>query len=158
MRILVDADACNKIDEVIKIGKDNSLEVHLFYDSSHDFELEIDCIKHQVSQGADSADYAIINFCLKEDIIITRDGGLAAMVLAKGCYAINTNGLEYDDSNMLAILTSRHLNKKERMKGNRMRSSGNRSGRHYNFKNKLLEIINRKGRKDNNEVNSNDDI
>ena len=146
MKILVDADSCNKINSIIKIGKEYELEVHLFYDFNHDYESLEDCIKHEVIKGPDSSDYAIIAFCKKEDIVITKDGGLAAMVLAKGGFALNTSGMEYNDSNMLSILTSRHLNKKERMKGYIIKSRTGKSPNYkkYNFKETLVNIIKRK--------------
>ena len=143
MRIIVDSDSCNKVSTIINIGKENDLEVHLFYDTSHEYNNEY-CIHHQVIQGTDSADFAILNFCMKGDIVITKDAGLAAMAMAKGSYVVHTNGMEYTDNNILSILTSRHINKKERMKGNYNKSKKNNTNNstHYNFKETINRIIN----------------
>ena len=115
MRILIDADACPKLKQILSIGREHNLEVHLFHDTCREFDLD-NVFIHVVDKGLDSADFSIVNFCKKGDIVITRDGGLAAMILAKLAYAVNTSGLEYDESNILSVLTSRHLTKKERMR------------------------------------------
>ena len=115
MRLIIDADACPKLHQVISIGREHNLEIHLFHDTCHEFHIE-DVTIHLVDKGSDSADFSIVNFCKKGDIVITRDGGLAAMILAKLAFAVNTSGLEYNDNNILGVLTNRHLGKKERMR------------------------------------------
>lgn len=144
MKILVDADSCNKIPSIIEMGKEHYLEVHLFFDYTHNYEEQEGVILHEVAQGVDSADYSIITYCEKEDIVVTKDGGLAALVLAKGAYAVHTNGMEFDDSNILSILTSRHINKRQRMKGGKyFKTRTEKTPIRYNFKKTMTNIINR---------------
>ena len=143
MRLIIDADSCSRIHEIVSIGKKNNLEIHLFHDICHEYDIK-DVEIHIVQKGNDSTDFSIINFCKKGDLVITRDGGLAAMVLAKQSYAVNSNsGMEYTEWNILGILTNRHLNKKERMRQKRssLKSSMIVRPEYHDIKETIANII-----------------
>lgn len=117
-KILVDADACPVKGSILKIAKIYHLEVIFFIDTSH--VLEDDYAKVVVvSKGRDSVDFALINQTDNEDIVVTQDYGLAAMVFSKGAYAIHPNGLIYTKDNIDKLLFERHLNAKIRRAGGR---------------------------------------
>jgi len=50
----------------------------------------------------------------REDIVVSQDYGVAAMVLGKGAYAIHQSGKWYTNENIDQMLMERHLNKKAR--------------------------------------------
>lgn len=116
MRILIDADGCPVVAETVKIAKQNNIEVVIFCDTSH--EIVYDGVETiTVSKGADSVDFALVNKARKNDIVVTQDYGLSAMVLSRGGVPITQNGLIITDSNITMLLTSRYENKKVRMSG-----------------------------------------
>lgn len=120
MKILIDADGCPVVDIAIKVAKKFNLEVIIMCDTSHIFNKQgVETII--LSKGADSVDFAIVNKVNKEDIVITQDYGLAAMVLSKGGNVINQNGLIYNDNNIDQMLLSRHISKEIRRSGGRMK-------------------------------------
>ena len=67
-----------------------------------------------IGAGADAVDFALINLCRKNDIVVTQDYGVAAMALGKGAYAIHQSGKWYTDENIDQMLMERHLGKKAR--------------------------------------------
>ena len=44
--------------------------------------------------------FYLVNMLSKEDICVTQDYGLAAMCLSKKAFALNQNGLIYDETNI----------------------------------------------------------
>ena len=116
MKILIDGDGCPVIDIAISVAKKFNIEVVIMCDTSHIFNKE--GAKTMVfSKGADSVDFALINYLEKEDIVITQDYGLAAMAMNKASYVINQNGMIYNDENIDRLLYSRHISKKIRKSG-----------------------------------------
>ncbi|WP_397537768.1 YaiI/YqxD family protein [Rummeliibacillus pycnus] len=125
-KICIDADGCPVVSETIQIAKEFQLEVIIFCDTSHHFEIE--GVKTViVSKGADAVDFALVNQIHKGDITITQDYGLAAMVLARGAYVMNQNGLQYTSKNIDQLLYSRHFNQKIRQAGGRTKGPKKRT-------------------------------
>ncbi len=50
-----------------------------------------------IGAGADAVDFALVNLCRRNDIVVTQDYGVAAMALEKGAYAIYQSGKWYTD-------------------------------------------------------------
>ncbi|NMD38130.1 MAG: YaiI/YqxD family protein [Christensenellaceae bacterium] len=113
MRIIVDADACPVLDNIVKISSKYNLELILVCDSAHYINLE-GATTITVSQGVDSADFKIVNMLNKGDIVVTQDYGLAALAIARNAKAINQNGMIYSETNIDSLLMSRHMAKKIR--------------------------------------------
>ncbi len=118
MKILVDADACPVIDQIIKVSKEATIEVHLFADRNHQFN-DVDAQIHYVDQGSDFADFALVNEVNVGDVVVTADYGLAAMVLAKKGRVMSHNGREITSDNIDQHLNARHIHRQERKKGHR---------------------------------------
>ncbi len=113
MRIYVDADACPVIPIVEQVAEKNNIAVTLLCDTNH--VLDSDYIEVKIiGAGADAVDFALINLCGKNDIVVTQDYGVAAMALGKGAYAIHQSGKWYTDENIDQMLMERHLSKKAR--------------------------------------------
>ena len=131
--------SCNRYS--YKCGKKFNIEVVIMCDTSHIFNKE--GAKTMVfSKGADSVDFALINYLEKEDIVITQDYGLAAMAMNKASYVINQNGMIYNDENIDRLLYSRHISKKIRKSGGKTKGPKKRTKEDdINFEKTLNEIL-----------------
>lgn len=126
MKIFIDADGCPVVDECINVSKEFNLEVTIFCDTSHYFQKQ-DVKTIVISKGADAVDFAILNNIKKQDVVVTQDYGLACLVLSKGGYAINQNGMEYTSENIDMLLHSRYISKKMRDSGKRTKGPKKRT-------------------------------
>ena len=87
MRIYVDADACPVVSIVEQVAEKNNIAVTLLCDTNHVLYSDYSEVK-VIGAGADAVDFALINLCKRNDIVVTQDYGVAAMALGKGAYAI----------------------------------------------------------------------
>lgn len=126
MKIIIDADACPVVDITAHVAKERGLECIIVCDNTHTIERD-GATTIVVDKCADSADCRIANITEKGDVVVTQDYGLAALVLGKGGKALNQNGLIYTDSNIENLLFTRHIGKKERMAGNRIKGPKKRT-------------------------------
>lgn len=113
MMIYVDADACPVISIVERIAREYNIPVMLLCDTNHILQSDYSEIRI-IGAGADAVDFALVNMCTKQDIVVTQDYGVAAMALGRGAYAIHQSGKWYTDENIDQMLMERHLNKKAR--------------------------------------------
>lgn len=125
MKILIDGDGCPVVDITIKVAKKFNIEVLIMCDTSHNFDkYNVETIV--LSKGRDSIDFSLVNKVNKGDIIVTQDYGLAAMALSKGGYPINQNGRVYTNENIDQLLFTRHISKKLRSSGARVKGPSKR--------------------------------
>lgn len=141
MKILIDADGCSVVDIVINLAYKYNIKTIIMCDTSHIInKIGVDTIV--LSKGFDSVDFALINKVSKGDIVVTQDYGLAAMVLAKGGYPINQNGIIYSNENIDQLLFTRHLSKKIRKSGQRIKGPRKRTkDDDIKFKNNFIDLI-----------------
>ena len=97
----------------------------------------------------DAVDFVLVNRVKPGDIVITQDYGLAAMVLAKRGHVMDQNGREYTNDNIDQLLHSRHIAKKIRLAGGRMkgpkkRSKENNENFERGFKELIVKVLNQK--------------
>ena len=118
MQILVDADACPVKQIIVRLAKQRNIPVTMLIDTSHELNDGYSKII-TVDKEADSVDYALMGLLTREDIVVTQDYGLAAMVLGKGARAVNQNGLVFTDKNIDKLLMERHIGQKIRRSGGR---------------------------------------
>lgn len=141
MTIYIDGDGCPVIGLTIDIAQKYQTEVVILCDTSHEITKE-GAKTIVVSKGADSVDFVLVNLLKTGDIVITQDYGLAAMCMARKAYPINQNGMLYNESNIDALLLSRHTAKKIRMAGGRLKGPPKRSeSQNTAFKNSLEQLI-----------------
>lgn len=114
MRILIDADACPVVRITERVAKKYSIPVVLLCDTNHVLSSDYSEIKI-IGAGADAVDIALANLCKAGDMAVTQDYGVAAMVLAKGGYAIHQSGRVFTNENIDGLLMERHMAKKARM-------------------------------------------
>ncbi|MCL1873990.1 MAG: YaiI/YqxD family protein [Clostridiales bacterium] len=126
MQILVDADACPVKKIIVYLAKQKNIPVTMLIDTSHELYDGYSKII-TVDKQADSVDYALMALLSREDIVVTQDYGLAAMVIGKGARAINQNGLVFTDANMDKLLMERHIGQKIRRGGGRTKGPAKRT-------------------------------
>jgi uncharacterized protein YaiI (UPF0178 family) len=106
MRILVDTDVCPVNEIIIQPARRRKIPVTMLIDTAHELDDGYSEVI-TVSRQADSADYTLMNILAHNDIVVTQDFRLAAMVLGKGAKAVNQNGLVYTDENINGLLMGR---------------------------------------------------
>ena len=114
MRVLVDGDASPVKDITIDLCKKKGVECIIYIDYAHQYESKYAKVVY-CDQYRDSVDLKISNDCLKDDIVITQDYGLATLVLSKGGKVLHNNGFIIDNNNIDTLLESRFI-------GNKLRS------------------------------------
>jgi len=126
MQILVDADACPVKEIIIRLAKRRNISVTMLIDTSHELNDGYSRVI-TVDKQVDSVDYALMGLLTREDIVVTQDFGLAAMVLGKGAKAVNQNGLIFTNENIDKLLLERHIGQKVRRSGGRTKGPAKRT-------------------------------
>ena len=141
MRIFIDADGCPVVDITVRTAVRYGAECTIICDTAHSIQRE-GAKTIVVDKGADSADFRLVNLVGAGDIAITQDYGLAAMCLAKKCICVSQDGLIYDESNIDSLLLSRHIAKKIRNSGGKLKGPHKRTVQaDEKFRSVLLTII-----------------
>ena len=140
--LYIDADACPvtrealacarraRVPVVIVGNTTQNLSRHIRRDDPHDAEhargrdathagFWVEVL--DVSIGADSADFAIVERLQPDDVVVTQDIGLASMVLGREAAAIGVRGRIYSRATIDMDLFIRHEEKKVRRAGGRTR-------------------------------------
>jgi len=126
MQILVDADACPVKEIIVRLAKQSNIPVTMLIDTSHQLNDGYSAVI-TVDKQADSVDFALMALLTPDDIVVTQDYGLAAMVLGKGAKAVNQNGLVFTNENIDKLLMERHIGQKVRRGGGRTKGPAKRS-------------------------------
>ena len=141
MRIIIDGDACPRVNMIDELAKEYSVELILYCDIYHNIDLEYGEVK-RVDNGFQSVDMYIMNECRSKDLIVTQDYGVASITLNKGCFCINPNGFIYNDENMDRLLFERHLKSKIRQSGGKIKGPKKRSEKDdIALKNCIIRIL-----------------
>ncbi|MGI2328723.1 YaiI/YqxD family protein [Planococcus sp. YIM B11945] len=141
VKVLIDADGCPVVDLTIATAKQFELPVILLCDTSHEMQRE-GAETVTVSKGADAVDFVLVNRVAKGDVVVTQDYGLAAMVLAKQGYPIDQNGRIYSAENIDQLLHGRHIAKKIRQGGGRLKGPKKRRLEdNENFRENLAALL-----------------
>jgi len=126
MQILVDADACPVKQIIVRLAQEYKLPVTMLIDTSHVLDDGYSTVI-TVDKEADSVDFKLMGLLSREDIVVTQDYGLAAMVIGKGAKAVNQNGLVFTNDNMDKLLMERHFSAKVRRGGGRTKGAPKRT-------------------------------
>ena len=141
MKILVDADACPVKKIVEKVAAEFNVHVIMIIDSAHVLNSDYSEII-LVGQGKDAVDIALINRTESGDVVVTQDYGVAALALGKGAYAINNNGLIYNDDNIDQMLFERHISSMVRKSGGRTCGFHKRTAKNdFDFEQNFRKLI-----------------
>lgn len=126
MKIIVEADACPKtvLQICLDRGRKNALPVWTVASFNHNIVSD----NHlTVGNAAQEADIKIVNIAEKDDIVITQDWGLAAMLKGKQAQVISPDGLEYIAESIEFLLEEREIKAKYRRSGGRTRGPKKRT-------------------------------
>lgn len=107
-KILVDGDGCPVVEETIAVAQAFGIRVVLIADTSHDLLFE-GAETMIADKGKDRTDFILLQNVEKNDIVVTQDYGLAALVLSRGAYPVSQNGLLYTNENIEGLLAKRHM-------------------------------------------------
>ena len=125
MRVLIDGDASPIKEIAINICIKYDVCCIIYMDYAHEYSNDYAKIVF-CDKGKDSVDLKISNDCIKDDIVITQDYGLATLALSKGCIVLHNNGFIINNSNIDTLLESRYIGSKlrgkVRIKGPKKRS------------------------------------
>jgi uncharacterized protein YaiI (UPF0178 family) len=127
--LFIDADACPVINETLTVARKAKLPVVIAGNSTQNLARHIrksdprepkegfwvDTL--EVGVGADAADFAIIQELKANDIVVTQDIGLAAMVLGRDAAAIGVRGRIFTKAHIDMDMLIRHEEKKVRRQG-----------------------------------------
>ena len=125
MTLIIDADGCPVRKEAVKVAKKYRLDAVIVSDINHMIHDKYAKVV-TVDKGYDSADFKIIGMMKAGDLVITQDYGLASLVLSKGGYAIDQNGMIYDNDNIDMLLLRRHVSKNIRKAGGKTKGPSKR--------------------------------
>lgn len=132
--LFIDADACPVTREALDCARRMHLPVVIAGNTTQNLERHIRCDDPRdatsamhgfwvdvldVSVGADSADFAIVERLSPGDVVVTQDIGLASMVLGRGARAISVRGHVFRKETIDMELFIRHEEKKVRRSGGR---------------------------------------
>lgn len=113
MKILLDADGSPVREITEKLCKKYGAKLLMVKNYSQDFSsIYGEVISVDISKEA--ADIYIANHAKSGDLVITNDKGLSSLGLSKNAMVMDFQGNFIDDDNIVAILESRHFNKKMR--------------------------------------------
>jgi len=126
MKILVDADACPRsaLQICMRVGRKYNIPVWTVASFNHHIKSD-----HPIVVGDDfqEADMKIMNLTEAEDVIVTGDGGLAAIVLGKGAKCLSPMGREFRLEKIAFLLEEREVKAKFRRGGGRTKGPKKRS-------------------------------
>ncbi len=113
MKILLDADGSPVREITEKLCQKYGAKLLMVKNYSQDFSsLYGEVISVDISKEA--ADIYIANHAKSGDLVITNDKGLSSLGLSKNARVMDFQGNFIDDDNIVAMLESRHFNKKMR--------------------------------------------
>jgi uncharacterized protein YaiI (UPF0178 family) len=120
--LYIDADACPVTRDALAVARSRGTPAVLVGNetqnlSRHTVRDGVESI--QVSAGRDAADFAIIEVLSPDDVVVTADIGLAAMVLGRGARAISHRGRVFSPATIDMELEVRHAEQEHRRAGGR---------------------------------------
>lgn len=122
--LFIDADACPVTRDAIAVARRAGVKVVVVGNETQNLgrlEGRSGVETLGVPSGRDSADFAIVERLMPQDIVLTGDIGLAAMVLGRGARALSPRGRVYSPVTIEAEMEVRHAEQKLRRSGGRTR-------------------------------------
>ena len=132
MKIYLDADGSPITSELINLAREYNVELIIVKNYLTNIKSEYATVV-SVDISSDSADLYIANHVEHEDLTITADRALSALILAKGSYVIDFYGNHITNDNILFHLDTRHANRNLRKKGIYSKVSARKKNRYSKF-------------------------
>ena len=119
--VFIDADACPVTRDAISVARSHGARVMLVADTNTNLEKYVrpGVEATNVSQGRDSADFAIVERLSPGDVVVTQDIGVAAMALGRGAAAVSPRGRIFYLATIDAEMEVRHAEARLRRSGGR---------------------------------------
>jgi hypothetical protein len=119
--VFIDADACPVTRDAISVARSHGARVMLVADTNTNLEKYVrpGVEATNVSQGRDSADFAIVGMLQAGDVVVTQDIGVAAMALGRGAAAVSPRGRIFYLATIDAEMEVRHAEARLRRAGGR---------------------------------------
>lgn len=140
-KIIIDADACPK--SVLEICQKISeiYKVRLITVAS--FNHQIKNSEHiVVGNASQEADLKIMNIAQENDIVVTQDWGLAAMLLAKKVQCLTASGRVFSELQIDFLLEEREIKAKQRRAGGKTKGPKKRKAEDDSaFEQRVLEML-----------------
>jgi len=144
LKIIIDGDACPVIYEVESVAKKYDIPVIIVKNYAHVINSNYSEVI-SVDVRSENVDFRIVNMTETDDIVVTQDYGLCAMVIAKEAIGINQYGKVINDFNIDLHLNRRDLNKHIRKQHKKYTKFKKRSKKDNQvFKESFEELIKRK--------------
>ncbi len=140
MKIYLDADASPITNIVIDVAKEKNIPLIIVKNYSQNINSSYPTII-SVDISAESADLYIVNHLEKDDLVITQDRGLSALVLSKESYVMDFFGNIVNDDNINIFLGLRHVNSINRKKGIYSKNKKRQNKDNLEFKEKLIKFL-----------------
>ena len=122
MKIIVDADSCPVMDDIIAIAEKHNVMVWFVADYAHAIQSNSPLVERKlIDQSPDAVDIYIMNVIENGDVVVTNDIGLAGMVLGKAAHVISSTGRQYSRDTIESLLEHRHHARKLRRAGARLK-------------------------------------
>ena len=119
--IFVDADACPVVSETVDLARQASLSVVVVHNRHHEIERNEEHVTVKESgDRSDAADHYIFNNLTEDDLVVTDDLGLAALVLSRGADVIRFRVDRPTRDDIEMRLAMREASRRERAKKNRV--------------------------------------
>jgi uncharacterized protein YaiI (UPF0178 family) len=141
MKVLVDADACPKavLTMCLEMGKKHHIPVWTVASFNHNIKSDHHIVVGDASQ---EADIKLLNLSEANDVVVTQDWGLAAMLLGRGVFCLSPDGWEFQSGNIEFLLEVREAKAKHRRGGGKTKGPKKRSVSDDNrFAEKLSELL-----------------
>ncbi|MDP2182125.1 MAG: YaiI/YqxD family protein [Actinomycetota bacterium] len=120
--LFIDADACPVTRDALSLARSHKTPVVLVGNTTQNLGRYTDrpgVEAIQVGAGRDAADFVIIEELSPDDIVVTADIGLAAMVLGRGARAVSHRGRVFSPATIDMELAVRHAEQQHRRAGGR---------------------------------------
>ena len=121
MRILVDADGCPVVAEVLRVAKRCEIDVRLVANGNAETSRDPRVERIVVGTGADAADDWIVEHLETGDVVVTADVPLAARCVKKNAVVVHPTGKRFTEDDIGSALAMRDLLTKLRSEGERTR-------------------------------------
>lgn len=143
MKIVVDGDGCPGKSFIEKAAKEAGISVIIYCDINHFITSDYSEVKC-VDAGFQSVDMYVANATKTNDVVVTQDFGVAAMVLGRKAFAIGPKGHIFSEDNIDRLLFERHMSQKFRRSGGRSSGPSKRTSEdderlYYNLKKLINE-------------------
>ncbi|MCK8828064.1 DUF188 domain-containing protein [Natroniella acetigena] len=147
MRILIDGDSCPVKEEICEVAKAYKIAVQIFISTAHYTNNRLEAKYITVDSNYQAVDLELVKHLTKQDLVVTNDYGLAALVLGFGATAISIYGRVFTEENIDYLLSRNHfMSRLRRQKKYVFKSSKYNKENREKFKENLIELIENKSK------------